>query len=64
MAETRDLPRDHGGTPLFIDGYFSKRIWNGELPNYGYPKNHLPEVGENSMEVVTGFLTTADSAKI
>lgn len=63
MADLRDVPREMGGMSLYIDGYFSKRIWNGESPDYGYPKNHLPEVGSASMEVVTGFIAGFDTTK-
>ena len=61
MAELRDVLRELGGDAMFIDGYFSKRIKNGEMPDYGYPKNHLPEVGTASMEVVTGFIAGFDA---
>lgn len=43
--------------PLYIDGYFTRRLLAGEEPKRGYPKNPLPEVPEGaSMEVVTGFM--------
>lgn len=61
MAEPIAAPREREGQPLFIDGYFSARIWNGEEPNYGYPKNHLPETQISSMRVETGFLTALKS---
>jgi len=40
----------------YIRGYFSDRIRNGEQPDYGYPENHLPEVGDAVMSVVSGFM--------
>ena len=63
MAEALQALREHEGRPLFIEGYFSKRIWKGDLPKYGYPKNHVPEVGDVTMEVVTGFLAAFDAGQ-
>lgn len=40
----------------YIRGYFSDRIRDGEQPKYGYPVNHLPEVGNAVMPVVSGFM--------
>jgi hypothetical protein len=44
----------------FIDGYFSEQFALGIRPDYGYPKNHLPETILDSMEVVTGFMAAAE----
>lgn len=63
MADVLKIPMEHSGRSLFIDGYFTKRILRGDVPKYGYPKNHLPEVGSASMEVVTGFITAFATAK-
>lgn len=40
----------------FLDGWFTQAFASGERPEYGYPKNRLPETTLESMEVVTGFL--------
>jgi hypothetical protein len=39
----------------FIDGWFSQSFAAGYEPDYGYPKNHLPEPAVESMEVETIF---------
>lgn len=41
---------------LFIEGYLSERFDAGDFPNYGFPKNHLPQTTGGEMKVVTGFL--------
>ena len=51
-AEQRDVREPC----LFLDGYFTQQFAAGVQPDYGYPKNHLPETFINSMEVVTGFM--------
>jgi hypothetical protein len=40
----------------FIEGWFNQQFAAGERPDYGYPKNHLPDTTLDSMEVVTGFM--------
>ncbi len=47
----------------YIEGYLTQLFESGKEPNYGYPKNHLPETSEGDMEVVTGFLATPPSSK-
>jgi hypothetical protein len=56
MADLRKVQKETDGRSLFIEGYFSKRTWNGEEPDYGYPQNHLPDVDDMTMEIVTGFM--------
>lgn len=48
--------RDTNEPCRFLDGYFFQQFAAGERPDYGYPKNHLPETSLESMEVVTGFM--------
>lgn len=40
----------------YIRGYFSDRIRDGEQPDYGYRGNHLPDVGNATMSVRSGFM--------
>lgn len=42
----------------FVSGYFTDQFAAGERPDYGYPKNHLPETTLDNMEVVTGFMAS------
>ena len=42
---------------VFIGGYFSRRMAT-EKPDYGYPKNHLPDVPKSSMTVKSGFMAS------
>ena len=42
----------------FIRGYFRDRVMNGETPDYGYPKNHLPPVTDKKMPIKSGFMTS------
>lgn len=56
MAEPITVPRESEGRSLFVTGYFSDRFWKGEVPTYGYPKNHLPEPPIKKVEVVSGFI--------
>ena len=49
------------GRSPFIDGYFSRRLASGDTPDYGYPKNHLPDPGTFEVEVTNGFLSTMNS---
>jgi hypothetical protein len=46
---------------LFIEGYLTDRFAAGDLPTYGFPKNHLPETTGGQMQVVTGFLASGSS---
>ena len=39
-----------------VNGYFAARFARGESPAYGYPSNHMPEVNDVTMIVVTGFM--------
>lgn len=45
----------------FVDGWLTTRFERGEIPNYGYPKNHLPDTTVESINVTTGFLAGAKS---
>lgn len=57
MAADESLTHSNGAEPCrFVEGYFSEQFAAGKRPDYGYPKNHLPETNLESMEVVTGFL--------
>jgi hypothetical protein len=40
----------------FLDGWFTQQFAAGERPDYGYPKNHVPDTYLDGMEVVTGFM--------
>jgi len=65
MASTRNIGGVVKSTaaelpPLFIEGYFTKRFEAGEQPNYGYPKNHLPET-TGELKVATAFLSPRPS---
>ncbi len=58
-----NVPREVSGHSLFIDGYFTTRVWNGEEPNYGYPPNHVPTTTTPSMKVVTGYIAALKAKK-
>jgi len=40
----------------FLTGYFAEQFAAGKRPDYGYPKNHLPETTLDKIEVTTGFM--------
>lgn len=41
---------------LFVEGYFSTRVMDGDKPSHGYPSNHLPEINPTYvMKMVTGL---------
>lgn len=63
MADQNPVPREIEGIPLFVEGYFSDRIWNGETPKYGYPANHVPETTFKTMVVKTGFVCALEAGK-
>jgi hypothetical protein len=46
----------------FIEGYLTQLFDSGKEPQYGYPKNHLPETSDGDMEVVTGYLASPPSS--
>jgi hypothetical protein len=48
---------------MFIGGHFTDLFLSGEVPDYGYPKNCLPNVGDATAEVQTGFLAAFNSEK-
>ncbi len=56
-------PRERDGRSLFIQGYFGDRILNGDIPNYGYPANHVPETNSPPMKVITGYIAALISHK-
>jgi hypothetical protein len=60
MAAEIQAPREAGGRSLFCSGHFSDLIWQGLEPEYGYPKNHLPESVIPQMQVKTGFIAALD----
>lgn len=41
---------------LYIEGYFTDRWAAGDRPQYGYPAESLPEVGNATMTIVSGFM--------
>jgi hypothetical protein len=59
MAETALTTRQERESCRYLDGYFAQQFAAGARPDYGYPKNHLPETTLDSMEVVTGFMASA-----
>jgi hypothetical protein len=63
MADQTLAPREVEGRPLFVEGYFSDRIWSGENPKYGYPANHVPETTFKAMVVKTGFVCALEAGK-
>jgi len=63
MSTPVNVPRQIDGRPLFIQGYFSSRMLAGELPTYGYPKNHVPDTTIPEIEVVTGFMAAIKERK-
>ena len=63
MAEPIRVPREVSGQPLFVDGYFSNRVWKGEEPCYGYPPNHVPATTKPKMDVVTGYIAALKAQK-
>jgi len=57
MATERGAPLAATETlPLYINGYFTRRLKGGERPTYGYPTNHLPETTTTTMTIVTSFM--------
>ena len=40
----------------FVSGWFTAQIDAGREPDYGYPKNHLPEIRVDAVDMVTGFV--------
>ena len=43
---------------MFVAGWFTDTFEKGVQPDYGYPKNHLPEVPRDFvMAVKTGFFS-------
>ena len=48
---------------LFLDGFFTQQFAAGVRPDYGYPKNHLPETTLDHMDVVTGFMAPGNCKK-
>lgn len=53
------LDRDReAGRQIFIEGWFSEQFAAGKRPEYGYPKNHVPDTSIESMEITTGFMAT------
>jgi hypothetical protein len=63
MADKSTVLREIEGRPLFVEGYFSDRIWSGENPKYGYPTNHVPGTTFSSMVVQTGYISALKAAK-
>ncbi len=51
------LPAD-----MFVSGWFTQQFETGVKPDYGYPKNHLPEVTAEAMQFTTGFLAKKKGA--
>lgn len=45
-----------GKRPVYIEGYLTQRIDAGETPDYGYPKNHVPEAVVAEMNLPTGYM--------
>jgi hypothetical protein len=59
MAATDALTGNNEREPCrFLGGYFAEQFAAGKRPDYGYPKNHLPETTLSGMDVVTGFMAT------
>lgn len=46
---------------VFLGGWFTDRCIRGDEPNYGYPKNHMPETTQTSMSVQTVFMASRKS---
>lgn len=49
--------RDAAEEFRFIEGWLTDQFKAGVEPDYGYPKNHLPEPRVQSMKVETTFVT-------
>ncbi|MEH2481543.1 hypothetical protein V1282_004900 [Nitrobacteraceae bacterium AZCC 2146] len=45
----------------FLAGYFTEQFSAGKRPEYGYPKNHLPDTTLENIEVITGFMAVKSS---
>lgn len=64
MSKHANIQRDEAARPSpYIVGYLTDLFDSGKEPQYGYPKNHLPDTSPGEMEVVTGFLATPPSSK-
>lgn len=46
------------GSQMFLSGWFTDNCLREIEPDYGYPKNHLPESILFEMEIETGFLVS------
>ena len=61
MRENVPNPPVSGGAgqpSVYIDGYQTQRMHAGEMPDYGYPKNHVPEAVIGEMDLTTGYMAT------
>ena len=50
----RKLP-DSFKESLYIEGYLHKRVADGDIPEYGYRENHLPDTSEKKREIKSSF---------
>ena len=56
-------PHPRSGREIFLSGWFTEQFSAGKRPDYGYPKNHLPETVVDDVEMVTGFFAQHDRVK-
>lgn len=56
MSDQARRPEAGDRPAMYIEGYLDNRFKSGARPTYGYPKNHLPDAGDQRMQVVTSFV--------
>lgn len=52
--------RDPITNQLWIDGWITQQYALGRRPIVGYPMKGLPDTGDATMKVVTGFMADSD----
>lgn len=61
MRENLSSPARHRQSEdgrVYIDGYQTQRMESGEMPDYGYPRNHVPEAVVKELDLTTGYMAT------
>ncbi len=48
---------------VFTDGYYARRVANGDRPSYGYPPNHLPDAAISEMTTESGYVISLNKAE-
>jgi hypothetical protein len=59
QAEIVEVGQPQPQSSRLITGWLSERFECGEMPCYGYPKNHLPDVPKAELTIAPSFSTKA-----